>query len=55
MIERSAVSFLIIIWFLAGRQLGHMGAKYARRKKSSAILFSVLMLIAIIATIVIFR
>lgn len=42
---------LMILWFVTGRQLGHVGAKYARRKRSSIILMIALILISLCATI----
>ena len=53
MIERQQVVFLMISWFLTGRQLGHVGAKYARRKKESMILLGILLTISLILTFVV--
>ena len=39
--------YLMILWFYAGRQLGHVGAKYARSKQSSRIIMAVLCVLAL--------
>lgn len=51
MISKSEVGILLVLWFLTGRQLGHVGAKYARAKKSSKIIFAVLVLLSIAVSI----
>ena len=53
MIPKQEVFFLLVLWFLTGRQLGHVGAKYARAKKSSKIVFAVLMLLSVIFSVII--
>lgn len=53
MIEIERVGILLVLWFVTGRQFGHVFAKYARAKKASKIVFLVLLTISIIATIII--
>lgn len=48
------VGFLVIMWFITGRQFGHISAKYARAKKSSRILASIFLFIAVVSTFIIF-
>lgn len=52
MIPKQEVAILIILWFFTGRQLGHVGAKYARAKKSSRIMLGILTLLSIIASVI---
>ena len=49
------VAILIIAWFITGRQLGHFGAKYARKKKESILLFTFLLIISTILTVIYFN
>lgn len=54
MIPTQEVFFLLVLWFLTGRQLGHVTAKYARAKKASKIVFVVLALLSATFSLVIF-
>ena len=53
MIPKQEVFFLLVLWFLTGRQLGHVTAKYARAKKASKIVFVVLALLSVIFSVII--
>ena len=46
-ISITTAAYLMILWFFAGRQLGHVGAKYARAKRSSKIVMAVFILLAL--------
>ena len=41
------VGYAMILWFVTGRQLGHIGAKYARQKKQSQLVFVALLILSL--------
>jgi len=55
MITNSEAVFLMIAWFAFGRQLGHVGAKYARAKKESKIIMLVFCIIAVASSLYILK
>lgn len=41
------VGYAMVLWFITGRQLGHIGAKYARQKRQSQLVFVALLIMSL--------